>query len=369
LHTAFSVSPYEGYVRLAERLNELTTGTFPKKTLLVNTGAEAIENAVKLARAYTKRAAVICFEHAFHGRSLLALSLTSKSNPYKAGFGPFVSDIYRIPFAYCYRCSYHLEYPSCKLACAHQLKDVLKYVVSADSVAAVIAEPVLGEGGFMAPPLDYFKELVAICRDNDIVFIADEVQTGIGRTGTLFACEQYGIAPDLLVSSKSLGGGTPIAAITGRADIMDAPGVGGLGGTYVGNPVACAVALAVLDMVEKEGLCARARELGERFMERATEWQQRWPLIGAIHGLGAMRALELVRDRKSQEPASEETKAIVRYCYERGVIIISAGTYGNVIRLLMPLVISTEQLDEALGVLQDAIAHASERSSNAQSRN
>jgi 4-aminobutyrate aminotransferase/(S)-3-amino-2-methylpropionate transaminase len=363
LHTAFSVSPYEGYVRLAERLNELTPGTFLKKTLLVNTGAEAIENAVKLARAYTKRAAVICFEHAFHGRSLLALSLTSKST-YKTGFGPFMSDIYRIPFAYCYRCSYNLEYPSCKLTCAHQLKELLKYTVSPDSVAAVIAEPVLGEGGFIAPPLDFFQELISICHNNGIVFIADEVQTGIARTGTLFACERYEIAPDLLVSSKSLGGGVPIAAITGRAEIMDAPTLGGLGGTYVGNPVACAVALAVLDMVEKEGLCARAQELGDRFMEKATVWQQRWPLIGAIHGLGAMRALELVRDRTTKEPAAEQTKAIVQYCYERGVIIISAGTYGNVIRLLMPLVITNEQFDEALDLLQEALSHACELSNN-----
>ncbi len=203
LHAAFSVSPYEGYVRLAERLNQLTPGNFAKKTLLVNTGAEAIENAIKLARAYTKRFAVICFDHAFHGRSLLALSLTSKSDPYKVGFGPFVPDIYRIPYAYCYRCAYHLEYPSCKLSCAHQLEEVLRRVVSAESVAAVIAEPVLGEGGFMAPPPDFFKELVAICRKKGILFIADEVQTGIARTGTLFACEQYGIEPDLLVSSKS----------------------------------------------------------------------------------------------------------------------------------------------------------------------
>jgi 4-aminobutyrate aminotransferase/(S)-3-amino-2-methylpropionate transaminase len=329
LHAAFSVSPYEGYVRLAERLNQLTPGKFAKKTLLVNTGAEAIENAIKLARAFTKRFAVICFDHAFHGRSLLALSLTSKSDPYKAGFGPFVADIYRIPYAYCYRCAYHLEYPSCKLSCAHQLEEVLHRVVSAESVAAVIAEPVLGEGGFMAPPSDFFKELVAICRKKGILFIADEVQTGVARTGTLFACEQYGIEPDLLVSSKSLGGGLPIAAVTGRAEIMDTPGPGGLGGTYNGNPVACATALAALELVEKEKLCERARRLGEHFVAKARQWQERWAQIGAIHGIGAMRALEFVRDADSREPAPEETKAIVRHCYERGVLIISAGTYGT----------------------------------------
>jgi 4-aminobutyrate aminotransferase / (S)-3-amino-2-methylpropionate transaminase / 5-aminovalerate transaminase len=369
LHSCFSVSPYEGYVRLAERLNELTPGTFAKKTLLVNTGAEAIENAIKIARAFTKRSAVICFEHAFHGRTLLTLSVTSKSNPYKAGFGPFVSDIYRMPFAYCYRCAYHLEYPSCKLACAHQLKEVLKYQVSAESVAAVIAEPVLGEGGFMAPPLDFFKELVEICHANGILFIADEVQTGICRTGSLFACEQYGIAPDLLASSKSLGGGLPIAAVTGRTEIMDSPGLGGLGGTYVGNPVACATALAVLQMVDEDNLSVRAQQLGDIFLKKASEWKQRWALIGAIHGLGAMRALELVRDRETREPASEETKSISQYCYERGVLILTAGTFGNVIRLLMPLVITDDQFEEALSILQDAIASVSERSKIAALKN
>jgi 4-aminobutyrate aminotransferase/(S)-3-amino-2-methylpropionate transaminase len=356
-HTAFSVSAYEGYVRLAERLNQLTPGKFAKKTLLVNTGAEAIENAVKIARSYTKRPAVICFEHAFHGRSLLALSLTAKNEPYKAGFGPFVSDIHRIPYAYCYRCAYQLEYPSCQVACAHALGEMLTKTVSADKVAAVIAEPVLGEGGFAAPPREFFKELLGICRSEGILFIADEVQSGIARTGTLFACEQYGIEPDFLVSSKSLGGGMPIAAVTGRAEIMDAPGVGGLGGTYTGNPVACAVALAALDLVEKQNLCAQARHLGELFMERAARWQAHWPSIGAIHGLGAMRALEFVRDQKTREPAGEETKAIVRYCYERGVLILSAGTYGNIIRILMPLVITDEQFLEALTVLEAAIAH------------
>lgn len=363
LHAAFSVSPYEGYVRLAERLNAITPGKFEKKTFLVNTGAEGIENAIKIARAYTKKFAVICFEHAFHGRTLLALSVTSKTNPYKTGFGPFASDVYRIPYAYCYRCDYHLQYPSCGLHCAHQLKDLLQYIVSAESVAAVLAEPVLGEGGFVAPPSDFFKELVGICREKGILFIADEVQTGIARTGTLFACEQYGIEPDILVSSKSLGGGLPIAAVTGRAEVMDAPGLGGLGGTYNGNPVACATALAALDLVESENLCDRATQLGEQFVARAREWQKQWRQIGAIHGLGAMRALEFVRDRESQTPASDETKAIVKHCYERGVLIISAGTYGNVIRLLMPLVITDDEFQEALAVLEGAIASVFGRTS------
>jgi len=362
LHTAVSVSAYEGYVRVAERLNELTPGKFPKKTLIVNTGAEAVENAVKLARAYTRRPAVVCFEDAFHGRSLLALSLTGKAHPYKTGFAPFVSDIYRIPYAYCYRCAYGLKYPSCELVCARRLREVLTYEVSADSVAAVIAEPVLGEGGFIAPPPEFFRILVEICHEKGIVFIADEVQTGIARTGTLFASEQYGIEPDLLVSSKSLGGGLPIAAVTGRAEIMDTPELGGLGGTYNGNPVACAAALAVLDMVQEQELCARANRLGDRFVARSEKWRKRWPLIGALHGLGAMRAVELVSNPESRAPASAEAAAIVRHCYERGVLILSAGRYGNMIRLLMPLTITDDQFEEALAVLEGAIGIVAEPS-------
>ncbi|HEX6879094.1 MAG TPA: 4-aminobutyrate--2-oxoglutarate transaminase [Terriglobales bacterium] len=357
LHTCFSVSPYEGYVQLAEKLNQLTPGTFPKKTLLLNTGAEAVENGIKIARAYTKRPAVICFEDAFHGRSLLALALTSKTSPYKVGFAPFPSDIYRVPYAYCYRCALGKKYPSCELACAEHLEEVFKRVVSPESVAAVIAEPVLGEGGFITPPREFFRTIADICRKHGILFIADEVQTGIARTGTMFAMEQFGVEPDLLLSAKSLGGGLPIAAVTGRAEIMDAVGVGGLGGTFIGNPVSCAAALAVLDMVEKEQLCERAKLLGDKFVERAKHWQSRWPtLIGAIHGLGAMRSVELVRDPETREPADAETREVVRYCYERGVLTISAGTFGNIIRLLMPLVITDEQFEEATRVIENALA-------------
>lgn len=355
LHTCFSVAPYEAYVRLCERLNELTPGKFPKKTFLVNSGAEAVENAVKIARAYTKRPGVICFDDAFHGRTLLALSLTSKTHPYKLGFEPFVSDVYRIPYAYCYRCAFGLTYPSCALACAHHLEDVFRRVVAAEAVAAVIVEPVLGEGGFMAPPPDYFKALQQICGRHGILLIADEVQSGIGRTGTLFACEQYGVEPDLLVTAKSLGGGLPIAAVTGRAEIMDTPGVGGLGGTFVGNPVSCEAALAVLGIVENEGICDRAQQIGERFVARARQWQQRWPMVGAIHGLGAMRAVELVRAGTARAPATEETREVVKYCYEHGLLTISAGTYGNVIRLLMPLVVTDAQFEEGLSVLEAAL--------------
>jgi 4-aminobutyrate aminotransferase / (S)-3-amino-2-methylpropionate transaminase / 5-aminovalerate transaminase len=365
LHTCVQVTPYECYVRLAERLNEITPGKFPKKTLFVNTGAEAVENAVKIARAATGRPGIIAFEDAFHGRTMMALSLTSKTHPYKAGFQPFPGEVYRIPFAYCYRCSYSLTYPSCDLYCARHLEDTFKRVVAAEGVAAVIAEPVLGEGGFVAPPLDYFRTLLDICHKHGVLFIADEVQSGFGRTGALFASERYGIEPDILVTAKSIGGGLPLGAITGRAEIMDAPGPGGLGGTFAGNPVACEAALAVLDMFEQQDLNARAQSLGDHFQKRAREWQKRWPLIGEVRGLGAMQAVELVQSPDKREPASEETKQVTQYCYEHGVITISAGSYGNVIRLLMPLVITDAQMDEALDVLEGAFKAVYERKQEA----
>ncbi len=355
LHVSVQVTAYESYVRLAERLNEVTPGAFPKKTLLLNTGAEAVENAVKIARAHTGRPGIIAFEDAFHGRTMMTLSLTSKTHPYKAGFAPLPGDVYRIPYGYCYRCSYSLQYPTCDMFCARHLEDTFKRVVASEDVAAVIAEPVLGEGGFVAPPPEFFPILIDICHKHGVLFIADEVQSGFGRTGALFASQRYGIEPDLLVTAKSLGGGMPLAAVTGRAEIMDAPGPGGLGGTFTGNPVACVAALAVLESFEKDDLSSRADELGAAFQRRARDWQKRWPLIGDIRGLGAMQAVELVRDRTSREPAADETRQITRYCYEHGVIVLSAGSYSNVIRMLMPLVISDEQMREGLDVLEAAL--------------
>ena len=362
LHTCVQVTPYENYVALAERLNRVTPGKFPKKTLLLNTGAEAVENAVKIARAHTGRCGVIAFEDAFHGRTIMALALTSKTHPYKAGFAPLPGDVYRIPYAYCYRCSYSLKYPSCDLFCARHLEDTFKRVVASEDVAAVIAEPVLGEGGFVVPPKDFFRVLMDICRAHGVLFIADEVQSGFGRTGTLFASEHYGIEPDLLVTAKSLGGGLPLAAVTGRAEIMDAPGPGGLGGTFAGNPLSCAAAMAVLDLFEREDLLSRANALGGRFQKRAREWQKRWPLIGDVRGLGGMQAIELIKSPDKREPAAEETKQIVQYCYEHGLITLSAGSYSNVIRFLAPLVVSDEQMDEGLSVLESALQMVSEKS-------
>ncbi len=361
LHTCVQVTPYEGYVRLAERMNEVTPGRFRKKTLFVNSGAEAIENAVKIARVHTGRPGIIAFEDAFHGRTMMTLALTSKTHPYKAGFAPFPSDVYRIPYAYCYRCSYSLRYPSCDVFCASHLEDTFKRVVAAEEVAAVIAEPVLGEGGFVVPPKEFFRILIDICHNHGVLFIADEVQSGFGRTGKLFASEHYGIEPDIVVTAKSLGGGLPLAAVTGRAEIMDAPGPGGLGGTFAGNPLSCAAALAVLDIFEHENLLERANALGNRFQKRAREWQERWPMIGDVRGLGAMQAIELVQSPEKREPAADEANQIVQYCYEHGLIVLSAGSYSNVIRVLVPLVGTDAQMDEGLDVLEAALKAACEK--------
>ena len=360
LHTCFSVAPYAKYIELAEKLNSIVPGNFPKKTMLLNSGAEAIENAVKIARSYTRRPAIICFEDAFHGRTMLTMSLTSKTHPYKAGFEPFATDIYRIPYAYCYRCSYSLQYPACNVFCAHHLEDTFKRVVAAEAVAAVVVEPILGEGGFVAPPREFFTVLQEICRRHKILLIADEVQTGFGRTGAMFASERYGLVPDLLVSAKSIAGGLPLAAVTGRAEIMDTPGVGGLGGTFGGNPVSCAAGLAAIETLERENLSGRAEKLGERFDSRARAWQKALPLIGEVRGLGAMRAIELVRSRDTREPAKEETERVLRYCHEHGLILISSGTYGNVLRLLVPLVITDEQFEEGMNVVQAALSSVAE---------
>jgi len=361
LHTSFNVLPYESYVAVCEKLNAIAPGKGPKKTLLVTTGAEATENAVKIARAYTRRPAIIAFEDAFHGRTYMAMAMTSKTHPYKTGFEPFPSDVYRIPYAYCYRCSYSLKYPSCAVFCAKHIEDTFKRVVAAENVAAVIVEPILGEGGFVTPPTEFFPTLTEICRKHGILVIADEVQTGFARTGAMFACERLGLDPDLVTMAKSLTGGLPMAAVTGRADIMDFSAPGQLGGTFGGNPAACETALAVFETIEQENLCARANVLGERFRKRAAKWQAQWELVGEIRGLGAMQALELVRSKTTREPADEETKQVAQYCYEHGLVLITAGSYSNVIRLLMPLVVTDAQMDEAMDVLEAALAQVSER--------
>jgi 4-aminobutyrate aminotransferase/(S)-3-amino-2-methylpropionate transaminase len=352
LHTCFMVTPYEPYVRLAEKLNELAPGPGPKKTALFNSGAEAVENGVKIARAYTGRPAIICFEHAFHGRTLLGMSLTSETHPYKSGFGPFASEIYRIPFASCYRCSYSLRYPACEAHCAHVLEDAFKTLVAAESVAAVIVEPVLGEGGFHVPPIEFFTVLQQICRKHGILIVADEVQTGFARTGYMFACEYFGLEPDLLLTAKTLGGGLPLAAVTGAAEIMDHTTRGSLGGTFGGNPLACEAALATLETIEDRQLCNRANVLGERFQQHALKWQRQCSFIGDVRGLGAMQAIEFVRDRESRAPAAEFAKQVAQFCFLHGVIVLTAGTHSSILRLLMPLTISDDEFEEALQILQ-----------------
>ena len=361
LHTSFNVLPYESYIAICEKLNAIAPGKGPKKTLLVSTGAEATENAVKIARAYTRRPAIIAFEDAFHGRTYMAMAMTSKTHPYKAGFEPFPAEVYRIPYAYCYRCSYSLKYPSCEMFCAKHIEDTFKRMVSAESVAAVIVEPILGEGGFVTPPPEFFPTVTEICRRHGILVIADEVQTGFARTGAMFSCERLGLDPDLVAMAKSMTGGLPMGAITGRADIMDVSAPGQLGGTFGGNPLACEAALAVLETIEKQNLCARANVLGDRFRKRAAKWQAKWELIGDVRGLGAMQALELVRSKATREPADEETKQVSQYCYEHGLVLITAGSYGNVIRLLMPLVVTDAQMDEAMDVLESALAAVAEK--------
>ena len=348
LHTCFMVTPYESYVRLAERLNALAPGRTPKKTLFLNSGAEAVENAIKIARAFTRRPAVICFEDAFHGRTLLTLSLTSKTHPYKAGFEPFASDIYRVPYAYCHHCSYSLTYPECQLYCASHLEDTFHRVVAAESVAAVIVEPVLGEGGFVVPPPGWLTAVHEICRQHGILLIADEVQTGFGRTGTHFwGFETQGVIPDIVTMAKGIGNGAPLGAVTGKAEIMDHTVPGSLGGTFGGNPLACEAALASLDAIEDGKLCERAACLGKQFQRRALAWKERFPIISDVRGLGAMQAFELA--------SADFTKALTKHCYEHGLILVTSGTYSNVVRILMPLVVTDDQMNEALGVMETAL--------------
>lgn len=362
LHTCFHIVMYEPYLELASRLNQLTPGDFEKKTLLVNSGAEGVENAVKVARGYTGRPAIIVFEDAFHGRTLLTMTMTSKVKPYKFHFGPFAPEIYRMPYAYCYRCAFGLTYPHCGVHCAHYFESFFLNHVAAEETAAMVVEPVLGEGGFVAPPPEYFSILIESCKKRGIVFVVDEIQTGICRTGKLFAIENYGVAPDIIISAKSLAGGMPLAAVTGRAEMMEQPQVGGLGGTYAGNPVSCSAALAVLDFVAEEDISARAARIGEIIRQRLVNMSERFPLIGDVRGLGAMMGLELVRDRKTKEPAAEEARKVVSYAHEHGLVILTCGRFSNVIRTLMPLVITDEQLEEGLDILEKAVAEVSRAS-------
>lgn len=355
-HTCFMVVMYEPYIRLAESLNALAPGDFPKKTFFVNSGAEAVENAVKIARRYTKKTGIISLECGFHGRTLLTMTLTSKVRPFKFGFGPFAPEVYKMPTPYCYRCRFGLTYPGCDLACAWYLEKFFALECPAESIAAIVVEPVQGEGGFIVPPPEYLKILRQLCDKHGILLIADEIQTGFGRTGKFFGVEHSGVIPDIITVAKSIAGGLPLSGVIGRAEVMDIPNPGEIGGTYGGNPIACQAALKVLEIIEKEDLLSRAAVIGRKVLSRFKEMQEKYSIIGDVRGIGAMVALELVKNRKTKEPAPEETKAIIQECYKNGLVILGAGVFNNVIRTLMPLVITDEQLNAGLNVLEKAVA-------------
>ncbi len=361
-HVCFPVSTYEPYVELAERLNRVTPGSQEKRTFFVNSGAEAVENAVKVARTFTGRQAIVCFEHGFHGRTNLAMALTSKVVPYKKGFGPFAPEVYRLPYPYCYRCRTDRRTAGppdrCCMASAEWLERQFAALVDPGSVAAVVMELELGEGGFVPAPVEYVRALAAFARAHGILFVADEIQTGFGRTGAMFACEHYDLVPDIITTAKSLAGGLPLAAVTGRAEVMEAAEPGGLGGTYGGNPLACAAALAVLDAMEHERIPERAARAGERIAARFRSWAECHPPIGDIRGLGAMVGMELVADRVSRAPDKALTGRLLAAALRRGVILLSAGTYGNVVRVLAPLTAEDALLDEGLDAVGEALAEA-----------
>jgi 4-aminobutyrate aminotransferase/(S)-3-amino-2-methylpropionate transaminase len=348
IHTDFTIVPYEVYVTLAERLLAVAPFTGPAKAAFFNAGTEAVENAIKFARAYTKRPAVIAFEGAFHGRTLLSLTLTSKTHPYKAGFGPFAPEVYRVPFPNEYR----------GVSAADALAGIERAFttqVARETVAAIILEPVQGEAGFIVPPAEFVQGVREICDREGIVFVADEVQTGYGRTGRMFAIEHFGVEPDLITVAKSIAAGLPLSGVLGKAAIMDAPGDNAVGGTYVGNPVAQAAALAVLDVFEDEGLVERASHIGETIRARMSVWQERHPQIGDVRGLGAMLALELVRDPATKEPAPELASRVAEEASRRGLLLLKAGVHSNCLRVLCPLVITDPELEEALDAWGEAL--------------
>lgn len=358
LHSFFAIGMYEPYVELAEKMNAIMPGSSPKKTMFANSGAEAVENAVKIARHATKRTGIISFEGAFHGRTFMTMSLTSKVKPYKYGFGPFAPETYKVPSAYCYRCHYRSAYPGCGMHCLENFERFFTAEIDAEHIAAMIIEPVQGEGGFIVPPPEFLPGLKTICESKGILFIADEVQTGFGRTGKMFAIENWSVEPDLMTTAKSIAAGMPLSAVTGKAQYMDAPDAGNIGGTYGGNPLACVAGIETIKFIEEQKLCDRATKIGHITMTRLKALQERCAIIGDIRGIGSMIGIELVKDKVTKEPAKELTGKIVKYCLDQGVMLISAGIFSNVIRLLIPMVVTDEQLDRGLTVLEESILRA-----------
>ena len=349
-HTCFMIAPYEGYIEVCEKLNELTPGKFKKKSALFNSGAEALENAVKIARHYTKRQAVVVFEHGYHGRTNLTMAMTAKNMPYKEGFGPFTPEVYRMPMAYPFRSEGNVD---------HVLEEVIHKIekeIGTHNVAAIVIEPIQGEGGFIVPPKGFLPGLAKFAKDSGALFIADEVQTGFARTGTWFACEDEGIEPDLITTAKGIAGGLPLAAVTGRAEVMDEIHPSGLGGTYGGNPIACAAALGAIETIQSQNLVARANELGKIMVEALNTMKAKYPVIGEVRGRGAMIAIELVKPG-TKEPNGEVLGKVVKYAQAKGVLFLTAGTYGNVLRFLPPLVIGDELVNDAMSVLDEAFAN------------
>ncbi len=357
-HTCFSVMMYEPYIELAERIAKITPGDFAKKAIFFNSGAEAVENAVKIARYATGRPAIIVFDNAYHGRTLMTMTMTAKVKPYKHRFGPFAPEVYRAPFPYPYRMNMTPEEAS--RSCIQELERMFIGEVAPDQVAAVIIEPLQGEGGFIPAPTGFLRDLKALCEKHGILFIADEIQTGFCRTGKMFAVEHDGVVPDMITIAKSMGAGMPISGVIGRADIMDAPPPGTLGGTYSGNPVACAASLAVLDLYEKEDFAARSREIGEKLLQQFARLQERYDSVGDVRGIGGMLAVELVKNRTTKEPDAHAASDILAVAHKRGLVLIKAGMYDNVIRVLVPLCVTDEQLQEAMGILDAAFAEVME---------
>jgi len=326
IHSCIHVVNYEPYIDLAKKLTEVTPGNFKKRAILLNSGSEAVENAVKIVRQHTGRPGIISFENSFHGRSYMALTLTGKWDPYKVGFGPFVPGVHFTPFAYCYRCSFHLEYPGCSLHCVHHIeKSVLKTQIPPDQVGAIISEPIQGEGGFIAPPDDYFKEIKKICDAHDIKLIIDEIQTGFARTGKMWAIEHYGVEPDLMVMAKAIASGLPLSAVVARDELMKDVYPGSLGGTYGGNPIACATALKVLEIIERENIVEQAATLGKKLQKRLDEFYDKYEVIGDVRGKGPMLAMELVKDRKTKEPNPEAASKVMKTCLGAGLLTLKAG--------------------------------------------
>ena len=352
-HTCFTVAPYMNYIEVCEKLNAMTPGSHKKKSLLVNSGAEAVENAVKIARHYTKRPAIVVFEHSYHGRTNLTMALTAKNMPYKEGFGPFAPEVYRVPMPY----SFHWVGDQATITedAIDMVTHKIDKEIGAHNVAAILIEPIQGEGGFIVPPKGFLPALAKYSKDNGIVFIADEVQTGFARTGHMFAVEEEGVVPDMVVTAKGIAGGLPLAAVTGRAEVMDSVHASGLGGTYGGNPIACAAALGAMETMEEENLVARARHIGEILGSSLRALAKKYPVIGEVRGRGAMQAIELV-EPGTKNPNTAAMNAVVKYCQSQGVLVLTAGTYSNVVRFLPPLVITDELLKDALSVLDDAFA-------------